>query len=165
MHSSLGKLKSHKTCLCCAIRMPEKVLSCGHAYCDICIQIFGTPSMTEKNTFSLHSCVLCGGNDAAATFSFIPPTAGIRILTLDGGGVRGIVELVFLEHLESKLSSLKAPLQSYFDFICGTSAGKYPGPVKTLSTKLQQQVVLLSLVYSLWNGQSRNASINLRNWQ
>ncbi|KAH7033977.1 acyl transferase/acyl hydrolase/lysophospholipase [Macrophomina phaseolina] len=123
IHPSLRDLKSHKTCLCCVIRTPEKVLSCGHAYCDVCVQMFGVPSMTEKNTFSLHECVLCGESNAVATFSFIPPTAGIRILTLDGGGIRGIIELVFLKHLESMLSNLKAPLRSYFDFICGTSAG------------------------------------------
>ncbi|KAK5128199.1 hypothetical protein LTR08_004067 [Meristemomyces frigidus] len=53
----------------------------------------------------------------------IPPTAGIRLLALDGGGVRGIIPLVLLQNLEGSLHKWNIPLSETFDFVCGTSAG------------------------------------------
>ncbi|KAL7156034.1 hypothetical protein ABFS83_03G115700 [Erythranthe nasuta] len=50
----------------------------------------------------------------------------IRILTIDGGGVRGIIPGVILEFLESQLQKLDgedAGLADYFDVIAGTSTG------------------------------------------
>ncbi|KAL7089337.1 hypothetical protein ACP275_13G181300 [Erythranthe tilingii] len=49
-----------------------------------------------------------------------------RILTIDGGGVRGIIPGVILEFLESELQKLDgedARLADYFDVIAGTSTG------------------------------------------
>lgn len=49
-----------------------------------------------------------------------------RILALDGGGVRGIISLAFLERLEALLRERFGPslvLSDYFDLIGGTSAG------------------------------------------
>jgi len=51
-----------------------------------------------------------------------PPTAGYRALSLDGGGVRGIVELAILRHLVEKLD-LGVEAHQLFDFFAGTSAG------------------------------------------
>ncbi len=50
----------------------------------------------------------------------------IRILSLDGGGIRGVIPGVILSYLENKLqtkdkSNLK--IGDYFDFIAGTSTG------------------------------------------
>jgi patatin-like phospholipase/acyl hydrolase len=46
----------------------------------------------------------------------------IKILSIDGGGVRGIIPLVILSHIESLLPKGK-PLAKYFDIISGTSIG------------------------------------------
>lgn len=49
-----------------------------------------------------------------------------RILSLDGGGVRGAITLAFLERIESLLQRRFGPslrLSDYFDFIGGTSSG------------------------------------------
>lgn len=123
LQTSLVQLKSHKSCLCCLMRTPEKVLSCKHALCDVCIQTFGRSSMSEKYTFAVQVCPLCGVPDEDAVFTFIPPTAGIRILTLDGGGVRGVVELAIIKQIHAGFSRLRIPLPEFFDYICGTSAG------------------------------------------
>jgi patatin-like phospholipase/acyl hydrolase len=56
--------------------------------------------------------------------SLMPLTAGIRLLSLDGGGVRGVIPLVYLEFLQDRLAELQVPLRDVFDFVCGTSAGK-----------------------------------------
>ncbi|EEF38750.1 patatin-like protein 3 [Ricinus communis] len=57
-----------------------------------------------------------------------PPTYGnlITILSIDGGGIRGIIPGVILDYLESKLQELDgedARLADYFDVIAGTSTG------------------------------------------
>ena len=43
-----------------------------------------------------------------------------RILSLDGGGIRGVFPAAFLAKLEEHLN---APIGSYFDLIAGTSTG------------------------------------------
>ncbi|KAK9053895.1 hypothetical protein SSX86_024970 [Deinandra increscens subsp. villosa] len=57
-----------------------------------------------------------------------PPTYGnlITILSIDGGGVRGIIPSVILDFLERELQQLDgedARLADYFDVIAGTSTG------------------------------------------
>ncbi|KAJ0604151.1 putative patatin-like phospholipase domain, Acyl transferase/acyl hydrolase/lysophospholipase [Helianthus annuus] len=57
-----------------------------------------------------------------------PPTYGnlITILSIDGGGVRGIIPGVIIEFLETELQKLDgkdARLADYFDVIAGTSTG------------------------------------------
>ncbi|KAL5563403.1 hypothetical protein UlMin_033150 [Ulmus minor] len=51
----------------------------------------------------------------------------ITILSIDGGGVRGIIPGVMLRHLESELQTLEnnpeARIADYFDVISGTSTG------------------------------------------
>ncbi|XP_010269056.1 PREDICTED: patatin-like protein 2 [Nelumbo nucifera] len=57
-----------------------------------------------------------------------PPTYGnlITILSIDGGGIRGIIPAAILNFLESQLQELDgedARLADYFDVIAGTSTG------------------------------------------
>ncbi|XP_059629670.1 patatin-like protein 2 [Cornus florida] len=57
-----------------------------------------------------------------------PPTFGnlITILSIDGGGIRGIIPATILSFLESQLQELDgedARLADYFDVIAGTSTG------------------------------------------
>ncbi|PON43971.1 Patatin-related protein [Parasponia andersonii] len=58
----------------------------------------------------------------------------ITILSIDGGGIRGIIPGVLLEYLESQLQALDgedARLADYFDVISGTSTG---GLITTMLT-------------------------------
>ncbi|KAG7020559.1 Patatin-like protein 2, partial [Cucurbita argyrosperma subsp. argyrosperma] len=62
------------------------------------------------------------------TVPFQPPTFGdlITILSIDGGGIRGIIPGVILNFLESELQKLdgeEARIADYFDVIAGTSTG------------------------------------------
>ncbi|GLT47009.1 hypothetical protein SLA2020_207320 [Shorea laevis] len=57
-----------------------------------------------------------------------PPTYGnlITILSIDGGGIRGVIPGIILNFLESELQKLdgeEARLVDYFDVIAGTSTG------------------------------------------
>ncbi len=44
-----------------------------------------------------------------------------RILSIDGGGIKGVFPAAFLAHIEDTLSG--APVSSFFDLIAGTSTG------------------------------------------
>ncbi|KAI3437370.1 Patatin [Psidium guajava] len=64
----------------------------------------------------------------ASSLKIRPPTYGnlITILSIDGGGVRGIIPGVMLDYLEAQLQELDggdARLAHYFDVIAGTSTG------------------------------------------
>jgi patatin-like phospholipase/acyl hydrolase len=49
----------------------------------------------------------------------------IRILSIDGGGIRGLIPAILLRELAGRLARLygRRPIHSYFDLIGGTSAG------------------------------------------
>ncbi|KAK4416228.1 Patatin-like protein 2 [Sesamum alatum] len=50
----------------------------------------------------------------------------VTVLSIDGGGIRGIIPGMILAHLESKLQELDGPdarIADYFDVIAGTSTG------------------------------------------
>ncbi|KAL6812923.1 acyl transferase/acyl hydrolase/lysophospholipase [Trichoderma sp. SZMC 28013] len=97
--SSDVALQNYLTCACCIGRTPEHALPCGHIICTACVQ---WPSPAQVR--------------------YKPEEAGVRVLCLDGGGVRGIVELVILHEIEKALGG-HVPIQSFFDLIVGTSAG------------------------------------------
>jgi uncharacterized protein len=44
----------------------------------------------------------------------------LRILSIDGGGMKGILPAVYLKRIEQQLG---APIYQFFDMICGTSTG------------------------------------------
>ncbi|KAE9457127.1 hypothetical protein C3L33_10966, partial [Rhododendron williamsianum] len=57
-----------------------------------------------------------------------PPTYGnlITVLSIDGGGIRGIIPATILEYLESQLQELDGEdtrIADYFDVMAGTSTG------------------------------------------
>ncbi|XP_045818388.1 patatin-like protein 1 [Trifolium pratense] len=61
------------------------------------------------------------------SYQEIKPVNFITVLSIDGGGVRGIIPGVILEYLESQLQAIDdntdARIADYFDVIAGTSTG------------------------------------------
>jgi hypothetical protein len=117
--------KSNKTCFTCLQAVPDHVLSCGHGYCPDCVREFGRKSSYYEYGILMESCALCQTewrDQHAQLIRLKPKCAGVRILTLDGGGVRGIIELAILERLEQRVG-LKLPIRELFDLIMGTSTG------------------------------------------
>ncbi|KAK8066852.1 hypothetical protein PG997_013599 [Apiospora hydei] len=114
---------SYSACLCCLRELPECVLPCGHILCLPCIQIYG--QRTSRTTIEISRCPL-HVRDVISSPPWVvvtkPPQAGARILCLDGGGIRGIVQLQVLKEVERILGP-DLPIQLFFDLIVGTNFG------------------------------------------
>ena len=103
--------------------MPKKVLDCGYALCNIYIKIYKRQLPSTKYNYCLLSCILCALPYRASDFQFVLPSTGIYILSIDGGGIRGVISLIFLIYIKQILSNFRCLLQEHFDLIYSTSAG------------------------------------------
>lgn len=121
------RAKSNKTCFACLQAAPDHFLPCGHGFCNDCVKDFGKTSEYARYQYVLDTCVLCGpykkDKYAKHTIRLDPRAAGVRILTLDGGGIRGIIELAFMRKIEERVN-LNLPIRDLFDLVIGTSTGK-----------------------------------------
>ena len=114
-------LISAEICVSCLTGPPQHVLICGHTLCDLCVHRFGSAVTGEESRYLLDTCAVCEAH-AKLTVYLKPATAGLRMLNIDGGGVRGVVPLEFLTRLQNELGP-RARVQDFFDIAFGTSAG------------------------------------------
>ena len=112
---------SHETCFVCLRRRPELQPECGHIVCAYCVKRFGERPSKRGRGVTLSQCLLCA-TPCQLTVLDPPPTAGVGVLCLDGGGVRGIVQTVILTLIEKQIG-LPIPVQEYFQLVGGVSAG------------------------------------------
>lgn len=116
-------MRSDATCLVCLSRTPQFALPCVHFLCETCVRIFGEGGERETWNFWIYTCFLCGLK-SDITVKVKPDTAGVRILSIDGGGgVRGIIPLQSLKLLEDRIG-LPYPVQENFDGAFGISSGE-----------------------------------------
>ncbi len=119
------------TCYGCLFGRPEYAFPCQHVLCAACLEDFDQTDPEERypGVFVHKRCVICAAPkwDIHQVWPHKthvrPDLAGLRVLALDGGGVRGIVQLAVLARLERDIG-LDLPIGRFFDFIIGTSAGK-----------------------------------------
>ncbi|EUC48828.1 hypothetical protein COCMIDRAFT_2285 [Bipolaris oryzae ATCC 44560] len=119
------KFVSHLTCYCCLRELAEHPLRCGHVLCTPCIKSYGKPHTELKHSYAMASCPLHHYETVSSAHwpvHFKPPLAGVRVLSLDGGGMRGIVILDVLREIQKELGG-RIPVQDFFDLIVGTSTG------------------------------------------
>ena len=116
------ELRSDACCLSCLFEKPQHALRCGHAICDACAQRRGRRRYKQEYAYLLTSCPFCGASIGQQQITLKPPTAGVRILSLDAGGVRGVGPLKFLQLLQGRMGR-GGRIQDYFDLAVGTSAG------------------------------------------
>lgn len=114
-------VRTNLTCLTCLRHKPEHARACGHSLCDNCVRIFGNGMIGFEHQFVVPSCVPCQA-ESGIVVKLKPPTAGVRILCIDGGGVRGIIPLKVMALLQT-LAGLDFHIQDLFDLKFGTSAG------------------------------------------
>lgn len=120
------KFFSNTSCLWCLIGVPEHILSCAHTLCTSCIKDFGTKDNETKSMFTLR-CPLHWHEPVSVDrlqVSTKPNSAGPRVLTLDSGGIRSIIQLTILSLLERELGG-GLTVTSFFDLIVGTSTGGF----------------------------------------
>ncbi|KAI1101208.1 hypothetical protein F4804DRAFT_17888 [Jackrogersella minutella] len=118
----------NSVCLVCLFNPPQHALSCGHIICAECaidfgrfeggtqIVVDGCPLANEQGVCDIVSAK----SKVPTVIQLLPAYSGLRVLTLDGGGVRGIVELTVLKAIEDRIG---LPLQRFFDLVVGTSTG------------------------------------------
>ncbi|KAJ5981123.1 hypothetical protein N7481_008421 [Penicillium waksmanii] len=116
----LSGLRSNEICLYCLTAAAQHVLECGHTLCDRCAQLFGKPSNGSDHQFVVERC-LCCLYQRAVIIDVQPRTASPSILSIDGGGVRGVIPLEFLMLVEEHLYPCK--IQDVIDLVIGTSSG------------------------------------------
>ncbi|ORX97103.1 hypothetical protein BCR34DRAFT_524516 [Clohesyomyces aquaticus] len=111
---------SHSVCFCCLFEAPEHCLPCGHILCTACIKTYGKAK--DANTVEMYECPLetnAAGRYQPWTVHLKPQAAGLRVLCLDSGGVRNVIQLEILRLLERELNG-KLPIQYFFDLIVGS---------------------------------------------
>ncbi|KAI5209202.1 FabD/lysophospholipase-like protein [Aureobasidium subglaciale] len=112
---------SHKSCFACLVRLPQHPLPCGHVLCNSCVQDSGKKG---HGKIRLNYCPLHIHTSFRPSWEMPDRSehAGIRVLCLDGGGMRGIIELEILRVIEKALGG-NIRIQTFFDLIVGTSTG------------------------------------------
>jgi hypothetical protein len=117
----LNILKTTQTCLFCVRICPEHLLPCGHSICDTCVSRFGKSLFGMPHRFQLSKCLICLDEIDFVAWEELA-TINPCILSIDGGGIKGIVALEFLGALQEALGP-DIPLQVYFDLVVATSSG------------------------------------------
>lgn len=101
---------------------PEHLLPCGHMLCESCCTKHAHTTEKDPLLYRLEYCPLC-----KSTFHFSirvrPATASVRVLSIDGGGIRAVVPIQFLRALERAVG-IDMPVQEHFDLSYGTSSGE-----------------------------------------
>jgi hypothetical protein len=122
-HRRWGGLHLTTACFTCMCGPPEYMLPCGHAICDNCVVIYGSTSSRAEYHIDLPECPIC---DEAVNLTIrqLPPTKGPIVISLDGGGVRGIIQLGLLRALEKRIGGIS--IAEVADLFAGTSVGEHP---------------------------------------
>lgn len=115
-------LKSNKICFYCIRRKPEYKLSCSHAICENCVQIYDNMICDKTSHYHFSKCILCVHEGIfSARLKLV--TAGCRLLSVDEGDVRRVVPLEFFNLLQQMLEN-GFLLQNFIDEAFGTSSNK-----------------------------------------
>ena len=116
-------------CFFCLRDVPAQLLPCNHAICERCVRALvhchSFSCDNDKRLVSLKQCPLhheTKNFEPSPQLQLKPCFSGVRILTLDGGGVRGYIQLMLLQAVQSELGG-HIPIQRFFDLIGGTSTG------------------------------------------
>ncbi|KAM9873298.1 hypothetical protein VDGL01_12624, partial [Verticillium dahliae] len=115
------RIHSSRLCLSCLSHVPQYGFSCGHVHCEACVWDYGRPSDDDPWVTLYAQCHLCDTLlREEAVIRRHPPTAGVGVFCLDGGGVRGIVSLEILKRIHEAIK-LPIPLTRFIKIFFGIS--------------------------------------------
>jgi hypothetical protein len=89
--------------------------------CEECYKELGSCSDEDPHFYKIDVCPLCA-TSCESSLRVKPVTAGFRVLSIDGGGIRAVIPIQFLRALEQAID-LEMPVQEHFDLSFGTSSG------------------------------------------
>ncbi|KAK0631606.1 hypothetical protein B0T14DRAFT_443704 [Immersiella caudata] len=113
-----------KSCLACLAQAPSMKLDCGHQLCETCALNCGSFSEPDLWRICISHCPLC--NDAnQLILSIRPPTAGVRVLKLEGLVDSKAILARFLRDFQTFLGLSAFPLRDQFDLIIGSNIGAF----------------------------------------
>lgn len=120
--SWLALIETHQVCLACLRNSsPEHKFPCEHIFCETCCTELGDWSEEDPHLYQFRKCPICAIS-CDVRVRVKPATAGVRVLSLDGGGIRARVPIQFLRVLEQMIG-IDMPVQEHFEFGYGTSSG------------------------------------------
>jgi hypothetical protein len=133
----LTTLQYGSRCAACLLEPWDHILPCKHGLCTLCLRACRGKE-TGGCRMDVHECPVCEQSVGfPCTRKFMPPTATLRVLALDGGGVKGLVQLHILEHLLDKIGLREGVhISSFFDLMVGSSIGNDPRPYSVVVKKL-----------------------------
>ena len=122
--SIIQRIETTEICLTCILRRPDFQLPCNHSLCEICARdqavAIGQP---ESAALEISRCLTCDEEFIPPLrLSVLPKTAGISLLSIDGGGVRIQIPMIILKALHEHLDIGLQPSEMW-DFAAGSSAG------------------------------------------
>lgn len=129
LRPALEHIATEDTCLCCLQRRPQTGLRCQHSLCHVCAAVFNRRDEDDETLVHIDQCVLCSKDMEGLSIREQPQTATVRILSLDGGGARGITEIESLIELQRRIN-LPYPVIQNFDVCFATSCGKSKNPLQ-----------------------------------
>jgi hypothetical protein len=122
----LSRRRTHKSCLPCLARAPEHSFTCQHILCEErCVEL-GRSTAADPCVYDFSKCPLCT-KPCNLRIRVRPATAGMRVLAIDGGGIRAVIPIQFLRALQQAVACLVGsaiPIQELFDLSFGTSSGR-----------------------------------------
>lgn len=121
-----GRFPLRRICAVCLSSRSEINLLCGHGVCVACLrsrEMINTTFISVSGLRLVEKCPLCGKQLSDFRVVLPPVTRSPRILSLDGGGGRAVIELETLKAIEKEMD-LALPFHLIFDGYWGTSIGK-----------------------------------------
>ncbi|TIA32885.1 hypothetical protein D6C78_07927 [Aureobasidium pullulans] len=111
-------------CAACMLEPWTHLLPCGHGLCTLCLRACNGQEMIGCR-MEVDECPTCERDIGSQCIrKFVPPTVAPRVLALDGGGVKGMVQLEILTHLLKEVDlGDTIHISTFFDLIVGSSIG------------------------------------------
>ncbi|KEQ57547.1 FabD/lysophospholipase-like protein, partial [Aureobasidium melanogenum CBS 110374] len=120
----LARLRYGGNCSACLLEPWTHTLPCKHGLCTLCLRACDGKE-TDGCRIIVNECPVCELSVGSRCIrKFIPPTATLRVLALDGGGVKGLVQLQVLQYLCDEIGLRDTVhISTFFDLMVGSSIG------------------------------------------